>query len=218
MTDEQCETVTDFSLYLRPDYFADWEDPRVIEFTQSITKNLSKPEEIASALYHHIRDHFRYDPFQLSFDKKRLRASSFLSQSTGHCIDKANLLIACARQRNIPARYRFANVRNHIGIEKLELILKTDVIVFHGMAELYIEGRWIKLTPAFNKELCSKLNVKALDFNGKDDAIFQQYNNSGQVFMEYLEDHGTFSTLPLERIANTFFETYPHLQESYGTA
>lgn len=218
MIDEQCETAVDFSSYLKADYFADWQDPRVIDFSQAITKGLSEPKEIASALYHHIRDQFRYDPFQLSFNKKHLRASAFLNQTTGHCIDKANLLIACARQQNIPARYRFANVRNHIGTEKLEKILKTDILIFHGMAELYIDDKWIKLTPAFNKELCHKLNVEPLDFNGSDDAIFQEYNSSGNIFMEYLEDHGTFAVLPLEKIADTFFETYPHLQDSYGTS
>jgi transglutaminase-like putative cysteine protease len=206
-----------FSPYLAADYFADWQDPKVIEFTKAIVKGKSTPKEIAITLYHYIRDHFLYDPFQISFDKKNMRASEFLNKTSGHCIDKANLLIACARQQNIPARYRFANVRNHIGTEKLEAILKTDVLVFHGMAELYIDKKWIKITPAFNKELCTKLNVDPLDFNGKDHAVFQEYNKSGDTFMEYLYDHGSFSALPLAAIKKTFFDTYPHLRDKYHT-
>jgi len=205
-----------FSPYLAADYFADWQDPKIIAFTKSIVKENSTPKEIAITLYHYIRDHFLYDPFQISFDKKHMRASEFVNKTSGHCIDKANLLIACARQQNIPARYRFANVKNHIGTEKLEVILKTDVLVFHGMAELFIDGIWIKLTPAFNKELCIKLNVDPLDFNGNNDAIFQEYNKSGDTFMEYLYDHGTFSALPLEEITKTFFKTYPHLRNNYS--
>ncbi len=201
------------SSYLEADYFADWKNPNVIEYAQAAVKGASTPKQIAINLYHHIRDDFLYNPFALYFAEDKFRASDFLTRDSGHCIDKANLLVACARHQGIPARYRFANVRNHIGTEKLEAILKTDVLVFHGIAELFIDGNWIKLTPAFNKELCIKLNVEPLDFNGVDSTIFQQYNKSGDFFMEYLHDHGTFATLPFQTLVDTFFEHYPHLQD-----
>lgn len=205
----------EFAPYLVADYFADWKNPKITKFVQAIVKPNFSHQETAIALYHHIRDHFLYDAFQFSLDKTTLRASEFVERKSGHCIDKANLLIACARHQNIPARYRFANVRNHIGTERIHAILKTDVLVFHGIAELFINGKWIKLTPAFNKSLCDKLNVSVMDFNGEDETVFQQYSNDGNTFMEYLYDHGSFDALPYEKINSGILKAYPHLREVY---
>ncbi len=94
----------------------------------------------------------------------------------GHCIDKALLLAACARVLGIPSRLHFANVRNHIGTAKLEAMLGTDLLVFHGYTELFLEGRWVAATPAFNKELCAHLKVPPLEWDGRTDAIFQAYS------------------------------------------
>ena len=80
------------------------------------------------------------------------------------------------------------------------------------MAEIYLNQRWIKLTPAFNIELCQKLSVNVLEFNGAEDAVFQECDLSPGGFMEYLHDHGSFAALPFERMVETFFEYYPHLQ------
>ncbi len=204
--------------YLESDYFADWENPQVMAFAQEAVKDASTPKQKAINLYHCIRDDFLYNPFTLYFEEEKYRASDFVTRDSGHCIDKANLLVAGARSQGIPARYRFANVRNHIGTEKIEAVLKTDVLVFHGIAELFIDGRWIKLTPAFNKELCEKFNVSPLDFNGVDDCVFQEYNKAGDAFMEYLYDHGEFSAFPFEKLIETFFEAYPHLKDDKAKA
>ncbi|MGH1486017.1 MAG: transglutaminase-like domain-containing protein [Cellvibrionaceae bacterium] len=200
--------------YLASDYFADWKDPLVIEYAKNVTPKNASPIEIAVSLYYAIRDDFRYNPFTIYDNKKKYKASEFLQRQEGHCIDKANLLIACCRLNGIPARYRFANVRNHVGTEKLEAILKTDILVYHGMAELFIDNQWVKATPAFNKELCEKLNVVPLEFNGKEHSIFQEYDRSDNAFMEYLHDYGSFHEFPFEQFISTFFEYYPHLRGS----
>ena len=94
----------------------------------------------------------------------------------GHCIDKALLLAACARALGIPAQLHFANVRNHVGTAKLEERLGTDLLVFHGYTELWLDERWVAATPAFNKALCDRLGVAPLEFDGEHDSIFQAYD------------------------------------------
>ncbi len=35
-----------------------------------------------------------------------------------------------------------------------------------------------------------------LDFDGKTDSIFQQYDRAGGLFMEYVHDYGAFAEIP----------------------
>ena len=42
---------------------------------------------------------------------------------------------------------------------------------------------------------------------GKD-SVFQLYNLKNKRFMEYVEDHGTFSDIPVERIVRAWEKAY----------
>jgi len=164
-------------------------------------------------LYHAIRDGWRYDPYRIDLRPEAMKASALLTRDHGYCIEKANLLAAAARSLGIPARLGFANVKNHIGTEKLEKLLKTNLMVFHGFTELYLNGKWVKATPAFNKQLCKKLSVKPLDFNGRDDSIFQQYAADGSRFMEYVHNYGHFADVPRDLFIQELRKYYPHVFE-----
>jgi transglutaminase-like putative cysteine protease len=202
--------------YLGPAKFMDSDHPAVIAYTRKITKGIEDKTEIAIALYYAVRDGFKYNPYRMDLRPEGLKASNLPSRDHGYCIEKANLLGACARVAGIPSRLGFVNVKNHIGTAKFEKILKTDLLVFHGYTELYLNGAWVKVTPAFNKELCEKLNVAPLEFNGREDSIFQQYDREGGKFMEYLYDYGNFPDVPYDLLIQELRRHYPHLFERYG--
>lgn len=202
--------------YLKPAKFMDSNHPAVIEYTRKITSGIMDETEKAIALYYAIRDGFRYNPYRMDLRPEGLKASSLLSRNYGYCIEKANLLGTCARASGIPGRLGFANVKNHIGTAKLEEILQTNILVFHGYSELYLNENWIKVTPAFNKELCEKLDVSPLEFNGKEDSIFQEYDRKGGMFMEYLYDYGNFPDVPYDLLIQELRKHYPHIFEKYG--
>src|SRR5574341_322846 len=63
---------------------------------------------------------------------------------------------AVARVVGIPARVGYADVRNHLSTPKLRELVGGDLFVWHGYAELHLEGRWVKATPAFNLTLCER--------------------------------------------------------------
>jgi len=64
----------------------------------------------------------------------------------------------------IPARLGFCDVKNHLTSEKLLRVLKgVDLFVWHGYVELHIDGRAIKVTPAFNAALCARFGVPPLE-------------------------------------------------------
>lgn len=197
--------------YLKPTEFLDFETRSVREFAKNATVGAKTPAEKAVKLYYAVREGFFYNPYRLDLRRQGLRAGNLVERDYGYCIEKAILLAAAARFHEIPSRLSFYNVRNHIAAERLVKILKTDVMVFHGAAELFLDGRWFKTTPAFNSALCRKLNVEPLEFDGTADSLLQQYQKSGGVFMEYLHDYGNFADMPYETYISELRKSYPHL-------
>lgn len=196
---------------LSPTYFIDSDHPAVIAYTHEVCGDEPNLLHRAIKLFYAIRDGWRYDPGVVSIKKEDLKASHLLSKDSGYCVEKAVLLAACARATGIPSRLHFANVTNHIGTERIEKILGTHVLVFHGYTELWLQGKWVAATPAFNRELCEKLGVAPLEFDGIHDAVFQEYDPQGGKFMEYLHDYGSFDDLPYELMVAEWRRYYPHL-------
>ena len=87
--------------------------------------------------------------------------------------------------------------------------LGTDLFIWHGYSELLLDGRWFKLSTAFNIELCERFGVRTLDFDGTDDALMHPYDTSGNRHMEYVNQRGSFDDLPYEQIVADFAELYP---------
>jgi hypothetical protein len=55
------------------------------------------------------------------------------------------------------------------------------------------------------------MNLHPLAFNGEDDSIFHEFDNSGDRHMEYLAEHGTFADVPRNMIIESIKNAYPHL-------
>lgn len=204
-------------LTLRPTFFLDHQHPAIAHFAAQAAGDRQDAVEVAVALYYAVRDGLRYSPWDVDSAPEAYRASSIALRSYergGHCIDKALLLAACARHRGIPARLHFANVRNHLGTEELERQLGTDLLVFHGYTELWLDGRWVAATPAFNRGLCDRLGVAPLEFDGRHDSIFQAFDRKAGRFMEYVEDHGSFDDLPFDTMLAAWRRHYPRFAAS----
>ena len=197
--------------YLNPTQFLDSDHEAVTDFAVRHTAGATDDREKAVRLFYAVRDGFQYDPYVLDLRPESMKASALLSRSRGYCVEKAVLLAAAARSVGIPSRLSFYNVRNHIATERLARILRKDYLVFHGAAEMYIDEKWVKATPAFNKRLCDFLGVDTIEFDGNSDAIFQEYDRKGNVFMEYLHDYGVFDDLPYQMFLDELDRHYPHI-------
>lgn len=200
--------------YLKTTYFFDFKNIHIQRIIAPLNSSMPTKKEQAKKLYLIIRDGWRYNPYMISISKEKYIASHIAQKKDGHCIDKSILLIACLRALGIPARLHLAKVKNHIAVERLTEKFGTNELTPHGMVDLFINGKWLKVSPAFNAELCEKCNVDPLDFDGEQDSIFQEYNRSGSEFMEYLEDYGHFDDLPFEFIIENFKSHYPQYFDS----
>jgi transglutaminase-like putative cysteine protease len=203
-------------LYLQPTYFVDSDQPDIIRFVKNTVGNEIDKTKNAVKLYYAVRDGWRYNPYNIDLRHVAMKASSLFNRDgkSGYCIEKACLYVACLRAAGIPSRFCFFDVRNHIGVEKLIETLKTDVLVFHACAEMLLNGKWVKATPAFNLELCQHLNVEPLEFDGENDSIFQQYDKNGEQFMEYLKEYGSFHDVPHDMFVMLLHQNYPHFFKS----
>jgi transglutaminase-like putative cysteine protease len=77
-------------------------------------------------------------------------------------VAKAILLAACCRTTGIPAWLGFADVRNHLTTQRMRDQMKTDLFFWHGDTSIFLEGVWVKTTPAFNIELCERFRLKPI--------------------------------------------------------
>lgn len=185
---------------LLPNAFVDSDHPAVVAFAREHAGGLA-PKDAAVKLYYVVRERLRYNPWRVRYTRADYTTSSVLARDPaegGHCIDKALLYAGLCRALGIPSRLHFANVRNHIGTAKLEEKLGTDLLVYHGYTELWLGGRWVAATPAFNRALCEKLGVAPLEFDGEHDSVFQAYDRAAGRFMEYVEDHGAHADVPFD--------------------
>ena len=150
---------------LAPTALIDSDHPAVIAFSQRAQAGNAR--ERAVELYYLVRDGFRYDPYRIDLSVAGMRASGVLENGYGWCVPKAALLAAVARAAGIPARVGYADVRNHLSTERLRAILQTDLYIWHGYTELWLDGRWVKATPAFNRQLCDRFGILAADWDGR---------------------------------------------------
>ena len=205
----------DMDIYLQPTFYFDFETQAIRDIVKTTVQATWSDKRKAIALYLKIRDGWWYDPYQLSFETENWKASKIVLREKGHCIDKSTLLISCLRAIGIPARLQLAKVKNHIAVERLIAKMGTNELTPHGMVSLFLNGKWLKVSPAFNRELCEKCQVDPLDFDGEQSAVFQEYNREGKAFMEYLEDYGHFEDLPIDFIIENIKQHYP--QVLFGT-
>lgn len=201
-------------MYTKKTYFFDYEHPKIQQLISEFV-TLSTQEQI-KGLYLKIRDGWRYSPFKIGVTKEHYISSRIADYSEAHCIDKVILYISCLRALNIPARLHLAKVSNHIATERLEEKIGTNELTPHGLVDVYFNKKWIKCSPAFNKELCEMYQVEVLNFDGTKDAIFQEYNKNDEKFMSYLEDYGHFEDVPLTFMKQNLKEHYPNIFDIDG--
>ena len=194
-------------------HFVDSEHPAFIAFAREATAGAKTEGEKASALFRAVREKLRYDPYAITGNPEDYVASNVLKTDRGYCIPKAVLLAAAARAVGMKARLGFSDVKNHLTSPKLTATLGSDLFVYHGYVELWIDGTPYKVTPAFNEALCARFGVAVLDLDPVHpaDALLQQFDGQGREYMSYVAQRGVYDELPFDMIMSTFREVYPKL-------
>jgi transglutaminase-like putative cysteine protease len=196
--------------YLQPTSFLDCDHPAVREFSRSVTEGAQDAVERVVRLFYAVRDRIRYDPFAVRLEREQYVASAVLAACSAYCLPKAILLAAAARASGIPAAIGLSDVVNHLTTDKLKARMGGQTLfIHHGYAVLHVDGRWVKAAPAFNIELCERFHVRPTEFDGRSDAVFQEYDAHDRRHMEYVNDSGVWSDFPFNRVTADFRALYP---------
>jgi len=200
-----------FAAYLAPGALIDSDHPDIVAFAGRVAGQGSDRVR-ALRLYYAVRDEVRYDPYNTAMKAEAYKASTTLRAGHGYCVNKAGLMAAVCRAAGIAARVGYADVRNHMTTQRLaELMGGSDTFYYHGYTEVWLGGRWVKATPAFNRELTEKFGLKPLDWDGMGDSIYHPFDLSGRRHMEYLAYRGVFADIPFEEIHAAFRQYYPRM-------
>lgn len=202
--------------FVEPSHYVESNSPEVREFVEAALRDLppdASKRGTAIRLFEAVRDDIRYDPYTFALDEDSYRASKIAGEESAFCVPKAILLAACLRAVGIPAALGFADVRNHLNTPKLQELMGTDLFIYHGYVQLWLDGEPYKVTPAFNMDLCKRFGVKPLVFDGYHDALFHEFDEENRRHMEYLNDRGLYFDAPMEEFLTNFKATYPGLEE-----
>lgn len=200
-----------FTTYLKATEILEVNHPSTKALITDIDSNLSKKDQ-AIALYYKVRDFFLYDPYHLDLRPESLKSSGILQKRRAWCVEKSIVLATGFRALGIPSKLGYGIVVNHIGVERLTEKLGREEIVFHGYVSAYINGKWVKSTPAFDRNVCRISKVEPLDWDGENDALLQAYQGN-KKFMEYTHFYGEFDDVPVELMNDEMKKYYPHLFE-----
>jgi transglutaminase-like putative cysteine protease len=207
------DTVRDgaaFEAYRRPGELIDSDHPKIVAYARRTAGEGSEREKSLRLCYA-VRDDLRYDPYNTPMKREAYRASTTLDAGHGFCVNKAGLLAAACRASGIAARVGYADVRNHMTTQRLSELMGSDMFYYHGYTEVWLDGRWLKATPAFNKELTERFGLKPLDWDGVSDSIYHPFDLGGRRHMEYLAYRGVFADIPFDEIRGAFCHYYPRM-------
>jgi hypothetical protein len=203
--------------YLKPTAVIDWDTEAVKRKAQELTRGLNTDREKAIALYYFVRDQVRHNPYAEGFCPEDYKASVILQRGYGYCQHKALLLVALARAAGIPARLGYADVRDHLLSRRFrDMIGGDNLLIQHGYAELYIDGKWAHASPAYDLGTCNKMGFVPVEFDGIHDARDSAFNQRGKPHIEYVKDHGTYDDFPWDFILSYRQEWVASIGREWG--
>ena len=210
--------MEDLEQYLQPNEFFNFNNSNVRKKALEITNGLKTDKEKAIALFYWVRDNIKYN--MMSFYPKvkaNFKANVTLRRRYGFCVSKSILLSSFARVVGIPARLHLVDLINHKVSQRVIDFMETNVMYYHGYSELYLNDRWVKLTPSFDPKTAIKGGfLPMVEFDGENDAVFPLHDINGEHFGEYVNDRGVHANLPLEEIDLLFEEIYPIFTKNGG--
>jgi transglutaminase-like putative cysteine protease len=194
--------------YLKSTATIDSANPSIKEKAQNLIRGKCETTDKAKSLFYWVRDEIKYNPFVPLEVLENYRASKTLERGQGFCVEKAAVLAAFARAVDIPARLHLADIRNYLISDRLLKVMGTNLFSYHGYTELYINGTWVKATPAFDLKMCRKNRIIPVEFDGQNDAILHSHNLDGKLHIEYVKDRGYREDVPVDEILAAWEKHY----------
>jgi len=195
--------AADSAAYLGSTETIDSDSEPVRRQARRLTEGLASAREKAVALFYYVRDQIRHNPYAPGLILEDYRASAILERGNGYCQHKAIVLVALCRAAGIPARLGFVDVRDNLLSPKFrEMIGGGNLLIQHGYVEIFIEGRWVHASPAYDGETCRRSGFVPVEFDGVNDARDSSHSADGRPHIEHVKDHGHRADFPWDEIVS----------------
>ncbi len=201
----------ELDFYLQPTYYIESDSEVIRSLVEKIAGEDKDPTARAVKLFTWARDQIRYNPFSPMMERTDFPATTVIARGAGFCIQKAIVLAALCRAADIPCGLGFADIRSHKVSPELKALMGTDLFVYHGYNRIFLDGRWVKATCAFDIKLCRKMDFIPVEFDGKNDSVLHAVDINGDPHIDYLRHIGDYADFPFE-------DFLPALQKAYGDA
>lgn len=197
--------------YLQETQFMNFKNDVIQENLQKLDLNGLSDTEKAIKLFQFVRDSSKYSVKGISFDPQIFVASNTLQRKSSFCIPKAVALATLGRAVGIPSRIHFVDFVNHRLTPELVDLWGTNIMAPHCFTEFYLEGKWVKATPALDRDTCETHDFILPEFDGQNDAILQPFDKNGKPHAEYIVDHGPFADVDLKFIKKVIENYYGNM-------
>jgi transglutaminase-like putative cysteine protease len=129
---------------------------------EELLKGAESEEEKLKRLFTFVRDEIRFD-FVYPQD---VPVETVLREGRGVCMQKANLLVALAREAGFKARFRFMYVSKKALEDFLPDFAYTRWVdpFPHTFPEIFFRGQWISMEATFDPELHRVCLAKGINF------------------------------------------------------
>ncbi|MHA2339797.1 MAG: transglutaminase-like domain-containing protein, partial [Candidatus Hodarchaeales archaeon] len=135
-----------FEETLKSTFYMDYENPLIQDKAKELIEGIPEDNDIAKAikLFYFVRDEIKYSVKNAreSYNKENWKSSATLKRGFAFCIPKAILLASLARAVGLPSRLHFVDIVNHMTSERLKKDMGSNLFIFHGFVELFLDGRW----------------------------------------------------------------------------
>ncbi len=195
-------------LFLKPTSIIDCDHPAIVRTVEDLTRECITTGDKAVQLFYYVRDKCHYNMYDISDDRKSYRSSWILEKGQGWCMPKAILFTSLCRAAGIPSRLILTSICNHKSPPEAVEMMGTNVFFPHVYNHIYINGHWIKAAPTFNYDICKRIGVSAVEFDGVHDAVLPQLDLEGGLYIEYLDDYGVFADVPWTLIFEIGYKIY----------
>ena len=143
-------------------------DETIKTFMTGLIADAERDEQKIERIYYFVRDEIEFGWVY----PQEIPAEEVLKNRRGVCMQKANLLVAMAREAGLKARFHFMYVHKTALEDFLpEFAYRRWVDHFpHTFPEIYLNGKWVSMEVTFDKELHEICINKKLNF-GKNENI-----------------------------------------------
>lgn len=179
--ESEAESEIEFTTRATP--VLDHESARIAQFVAEEAPTGADVREQCRALFYAVRDGIDYEVFDTGLRDADLAGSAVLDAGRGFCLHKSILYATAVRHLGVPSRLASSLVRNHLSSPELTALVGGEVFL-HWYVEIHLDGRWVKVTPVFNRLLCRMYGIAPLEFEG----IHHAFDPQGLKRMEFLGD------------------------------